>query len=56
MIIPEEQWHQYDVQRFHSVENIETERYLLSILLSNNPNSEEFIKDYQNLIIENRTI
>lgn len=53
VVLPEERWHCYGVQRFHSVENIETERYLLSILLMNNPDFEEFTKNYRHLIIDN---
>jgi hypothetical protein len=49
-VLHEQQWHAYNVQRFHSVENIKTERYLLSIFLVNNPSVEEFLHEYKHLI------
>ena len=50
-IIPEKTWHCYDVQTFHSVNDIETDRFLFSIILrTTNPSIEEFSLKYKNLM------
>ena len=48
--IPERQWHSYDVQYVHSVENIENTRLLFSIVPISNPNFDTFQKKYKDLI------
>jgi hypothetical protein len=53
VVLPPKKWHAYDVQQFHAVENIETDRFLLSIVLSTtNPDIENFLSVYQNLICQ----
>lgn len=50
-VIPEKTWHSYDVQTFHSVEDIENDRFLFSIVLrASNPSIEEFAEKYKNII------
>jgi len=50
--IPKETWHSYNVQYYHSVENIYEQRLLFSILPESNPDFDTFKKRYQNLILE----
>jgi len=50
-VIPEHVWHAFDAQQVHSVENIKSERYLLSIFLLDNPSIDKFVNEYSNLII-----
>ena len=50
-VIPEKIWHCYDVQTFHSVNDVETDRFLFSIILrTTNPSIEEFSLKYKNLM------
>ena len=55
-VFPLHKWHAYDVQHYHSVENIVTERYLFSLLLSSNPTFTEFLQNYTDLINHKRSI
>jgi hypothetical protein len=48
--LPEKVWHTYNVQNYHSVENITGSRLIFSLLLESNPTFEEFIKEYSNLL------
>ncbi|CAB4133274.1 hypothetical protein UFOVP257_110 [uncultured Caudovirales phage] len=48
--LPEKHWHAYDVQNYHSVENITGSRLIFSLLLESNPTFEEFTKEYSNLL------
>lgn len=47
---PEKVWHAYNVQRYHSVENIEHERYLFSIKLKSNPTIDQFLVTHHHLV------
>jgi hypothetical protein len=50
-IIPEKTWHCFDVQTFHSVNDVETDRFLFSIILNTtNPSLEEFSLKCKNLM------
>jgi len=50
-VLPEKTWHCFDVQTFHSVNDIETDRFLLMInLRTTNPSIEEFSLKYKNLM------
>jgi hypothetical protein len=49
-VLPRGRWHAFNAQQFHSVENIETERYLFSWLIEKNPTFDEFLQQYQSLI------
>ena len=50
-VIPEKTWHCFDVQTFHSVNDIETDRFFFSIILkTTNPSIEEFSLKYKNLM------
>ena len=50
-VIPERTWHYFDVQTFHSVNDVETDRFLFSIILkTTNPSIEEFSLKYKNLM------
>lgn len=55
-VIPLHQWHAYDVQHYHSVENIISERYLFSLLLDTNPTFADFRQRYENLIDTDHSI
>ena len=48
--LPAKQWHVFDVQQFHSVENIQSDRFLCSIVLKSNPDLQQFRKKYEKLI------
>jgi hypothetical protein len=52
--IPVETWHAYNVQYYHSVENVETTRLLLSLVLDNDTKRsltfDKFVIKYKNLI------
>ena len=50
--IPAEHWHSYNVQYYHSVENIYSQRLIFSIVLESNPDFDTFKQKYQNLILE----
>jgi hypothetical protein len=50
--LPEQIWHTYDVQTYHSVENIETKRIILSLYLENNLNYNDFIESHKQLLYE----
>lgn len=45
--IPEEVWHSYDVQNYHSVENLENSRLMFSLVLVNNPTFKEFKEQFE---------
>lgn len=49
--VPEQRWHAYNVQYYHSVENIETTRLMLSLVLKSNPTVSVFKQKYFNLFI-----
>ena len=48
--LPEREWHSYNVQYAHSVENIENTRILFSLFPVSNPDFETFQKKYKDLI------
>lgn len=48
--IPERTWHSYNVQNYHSVENIKGTRLIFSLVLTSNPSFETFRKKYRDLI------
>lgn len=52
--IPEQAWHAYNVQYYHSVENIETTRLLFSLVLDNDIQGsltyDSFVQNYKHLI------
>lgn len=48
--IPERIWHAYDVQYYHSVENIENARLMFSLVLASNPDFDTFKKNYKNIL------
>jgi hypothetical protein len=48
-VLPTDQWHAFDVQTFHSVENITGRRCILSLILRSNPNFQEFVNQYLTL-------
>jgi hypothetical protein len=50
-VLPLQQWHAFDVQTFHSVENITDRRCILSLVLKSNPDFVQFVKQYQHLIM-----
>jgi hypothetical protein len=52
IVIPVGQWHAFDVQTFHSVENITGRRCILSLILSSNPNFQEFVDQYPTLVAD----
>jgi hypothetical protein len=49
-VLPVSQWHAFDVQTFHSVENITGRRCILSLILRSNPSFQEFVDQYPTLI------
>jgi hypothetical protein len=49
--LPIKKWYAFNAQRYHSVENVENERYYLSLGLLLNPSFKKFKKTYNNLII-----
>ena len=50
-VIPERTWHCFDAQTFHGVNDVETDRFLFSIILkTTNPSIEEFSLKYKNLM------
>jgi hypothetical protein len=51
-VFPKRSWHAYNVQQYHSVENVEQSRYLFSLKLENNPTFQEFKQKYKNLIAD----
>jgi hypothetical protein len=48
--IPEHKWHCFNPHIYHSVENVETSRILLSLFLDDNPFYSDFKHKYLNLI------
>jgi hypothetical protein len=50
-VFPEKTWHCFDTQTFHSVENIESNRFLFAIVLQSNPTYEQFVDRYKQLVI-----
>jgi hypothetical protein len=48
-VLPEQQWHAFDVQTFHSVENITNRRCILSLILQSNPEFDDFMLKYSAL-------
>jgi hypothetical protein len=46
----ENTWYMFNVQQCHSVENIETLRIFLGIVLESNPKYEEFVYEYKKYI------
>jgi hypothetical protein len=51
VVVQAHRWHCFNPQQFHSVENIETERYYLSLSLYHNNSYEDFVKQYSHLLI-----
>lgn len=49
-IFPQETWYAFNTQKYHSVENIENERYYFSLMLNLNPTFKKFNKKYKQLI------
>ena len=49
-VLPIDRWHAFDVQTFHSVENITGRRCILSLVLKSNPDFQEFVNRYPTLI------
>ena len=49
--LTEEVWHSYNVQKYHSVENIQTKRIVLSLYLENNLTFDQFNQEYQHLFV-----
>ena len=49
-VIPERTWHVYDVQKYHSVENILTSRLIFSLVLEHNPDLVSFTTQYSKLL------
>ena len=47
-----EQWHLFNTQRLHSVENIETRRVTVSLMPESAPTIEEFLNKYNYLVKE----
>jgi hypothetical protein len=43
-------WYSYSVQQCHSVENIETTRIILILVLKSNPTMQEFVQQHKTLI------
>lgn len=50
LCLPEHEWHSYNVQYAHSVENIENTRLLFSLFPVSNPDFDTFQKKYKDLI------
>lgn len=50
--LPDQIWHTYDVQTYHSVKNIETKRIILSLLLEDNIDYNNFINLHKHLLYE----
>jgi hypothetical protein len=48
-VLPENKWHVFDVQTFHSVENIAHRRCILSLILKSNPSFDDFTLVYTTL-------
>ena len=48
--IPEHKWHCFNPHIYHSVENVENNRILLSVFLDDNPLYSDFKYKYQQLI------
>lgn len=48
--IPQHRWHSYNLQNYHSVENIETTRVLLSFVPANNVKFSEFYEEHKDLL------
>jgi hypothetical protein len=51
VVVQAHRWHCFNPQQFHSVENIETERYYLSLSLYHNNSYEDFVEQYSHLLI-----
>lgn len=49
-MIPEHKWHCFNPHIYHSVENVENSRILLSVFLDDNPFYSDFKNKYRNLI------
>ena len=50
--LPKEEWHLFNTQRLHSVENIETRRVTVSLMPESAPTIEQFFNKYNYLIKE----
>ena len=50
--LPDQVWHAYGVQTYHSVENIQTKRIILSLYLEDNIDYNDFIKLHNHLLYE----
>ncbi len=50
--LPKEEWHLFNTQRLHSVENIETRRITVSLMPESAPTIEQFFNKYNYLIKE----
>lgn len=50
LIFKEKQWHSYNVQKYHSVRNIEGTRLLFALVLTDNIDYNTFQDRYSNLI------
>jgi len=49
-VFPQEKWYTFNAQKYHSVENIEDERYYFSLIPNLNPTFKKFNKKYKHLI------
>jgi hypothetical protein len=50
IVMPKNRWVMFNTQTYHAVENIETSRIFLILVLENNPTMEEFLATYPHLI------
>jgi hypothetical protein len=46
-VFPQEKWYAFNTQKYHSVENIENERYYFYLMLNLNPTFKKFNKKIQ---------
>jgi hypothetical protein len=49
-VFPQEKWYAFNTQKYHSVENIENERYGICLMINLNPTFKKFNKKYKQLI------
>jgi hypothetical protein len=54
--LEKDSWYAFNVQQSHAVENIETTRIFLSLVLKSNPSYENFFQIYQQLLTTDRLI
>lgn len=49
-VLPLKKWHAFNAQRYHSVEDIEGDRFYFSLILHHNPSFGDFVNQHSNLI------